>query len=172
MPDMLLHWTKKTDGTVVFRCLRADGTSTWQRQKDHFFVLHDLSHYAIETTLGLTRAFYGLIASGWNVTDFGKPWPRGPIPPEAMPEAGLAECLAGTLDLERANGEVATAASLNGWMGPWFEKGGLAFRSLTEAEWAAVRDRVAELSKAWRDLPPGRDLELQFTAEPRQRSAC
>jgi hypothetical protein len=167
MSELLLRWTKKMDGTVVFRCLRADGTSMWQRQKDEFFVHHDLSHYAIETTLGLRRAFYGLIASGWNVTDFGKPWPRGPIPADAMPEAGLAECLAGTLDLERANGEVATAASLNVWIGPWFERGGLAFQRLSQDEWSAVRDRVNELHCWWKALPPCEDLELVFVTEPR-----
>jgi hypothetical protein len=29
---------------------------------------------------GPAGGFYGLVAEGWNLTDFGKPWPRGPVP--------------------------------------------------------------------------------------------
>ena len=61
-------------------CTRADGTVTRQRQdpaKAQFFVRHDLTHYALETVLGHRRGFYGLVAEGWDFTDFGSPWPRG-----------------------------------------------------------------------------------------------
>ena len=30
------------------------------------------------------RGFYGLVALGWDLSDFGKPWPRGPLPDETL----------------------------------------------------------------------------------------
>ena len=61
MPDLLIRIKKKTDGSAALSCTRADGTTTWQRQDGQlgaFFPLHDLTHYAVETVLGLPRAFY------------------------------------------------------------------------------------------------------------------
>ena len=34
-------------------------------------VLHDLIHYVVETTLGYREAFFGLLAAGWDIQDFG-----------------------------------------------------------------------------------------------------
>ena len=63
MPDLVIRIKKKTDGSAALSCTRADGSVTWQRQDGKlglFFPLHDLTHYAVETTLGFSRAFYGL----------------------------------------------------------------------------------------------------------------
>ena len=51
---------KKPDGSAALSCQRADGSVTWQRQtgpQGAFFPLHDLTHYAVETELGLEQAF-------------------------------------------------------------------------------------------------------------------
>ena len=80
MPDLFIRIKKKSDGSAALSCLRSDGSVTWQRQDGalgRFFPLHDLTHYAVESELGHSRGFYGLVAGGWNLTDFGKPWPRG-----------------------------------------------------------------------------------------------
>ncbi len=44
---------KRTDGSSVLRCTRADGSVTWQKQTRHamHFALHDLTHFAVESTL-------------------------------------------------------------------------------------------------------------------------
>src|SRR5438309_3304320 len=79
MNDLLIRIKKKSDGSAALSCLRADGSVTWQRQtgqQGRFFPLHDLTHYAVETVLGYARGFYGLVAEGWDLTDFGNPWPR------------------------------------------------------------------------------------------------
>ena len=55
---MRVQITKKTDGLGVLRCVRADGSVTWQKQTDRqaaYFALHDLTHFVVETTLGLRR---------------------------------------------------------------------------------------------------------------------
>lgn len=44
-----IRFTKRTDGGARLNCVRADGSTTWQRQDDKhaaFFPLHDLTHYA------------------------------------------------------------------------------------------------------------------------------
>src|SRR5688572_25655537 len=101
MTDLLIQIKKKNDGSAALTCRRADGSVTWQRQdgqQGHFFPLHDLTHYAVETVLGYTRGFFGLVADGWDLADFDKPWPRGRLPTEAL----LAEFVVGFLDIERA----------------------------------------------------------------------
>ena len=165
--DMLIRFTKKRDGTTTLTCVRDDGTVTGQRQKyGGFFVPHDLGHYAIETTLGLRLAFWGLLNyRGWEITDFGTPWPRGPIPPDAAGDAMLAEHLAGMLDGER-NGtlEPQTAEAMNATLAAQFAQlpNAPPLRPVTDDELARIRATVAELAFRWRALPMGEVLELPF----------
>jgi len=84
---LVIQIKKKTDGSAALSCRRGDGSVTWQRQdgqQGRFFPLHDLTHYAVETVLHHPRGFYGLVAEGWDLGDFGKPWPRGPMTVEAL----------------------------------------------------------------------------------------
>src|SRR6185437_11388716 len=70
--EMKIQFTKKADGSAVFKCVRPDGSVTWQKQEGKhaaFFPLHDLTHYAVETELGFRRGFYGLIAEGWEIAE-------------------------------------------------------------------------------------------------------
>ena len=62
---------KQPDGVGMLRCTRRDGSVTWQKQKKHaaHFALHDLTHYAVEMSLGYRRGFFGLMAEGWDVDD-------------------------------------------------------------------------------------------------------
>jgi len=57
-----IQFEKQRDGAVVFRCVRGDGTSTWQKHAGKaaiFFPFHDLTHYAVESTLRFRQGFYG-----------------------------------------------------------------------------------------------------------------
>src|SRR5258708_34396707 len=83
MPELTIKLTKREGGRHVTTCVRADGSVSSQRFTEanaRFFVHHDLTHYAVETALGHARGFYGLVADGWNLADFGAPWPRGRLP--------------------------------------------------------------------------------------------
>src|SRR5690242_15097014 len=109
---LVIRIKKSADGRSSLTCTRADGSTTWQSMKDAqaaFFPRHDLTHYAVETVLGHRNGFYGLVASGWDLSDFGTPWPRGRIPDEAA----LSEMIVGFLDLERSTGELARAEDVN-----------------------------------------------------------
>jgi hypothetical protein len=162
MNHLTIRIKKKADGTAALSCVRADGSTTWQRQEGtsgRFFPLHDLTHYAVESTLGHHRGFFGLVAGGWDLTDFGRPWPKGPLPPDLDP----SELIVGFLDLERATGHRWTAADLNEKL--TIALGANAKRSLvTDAQLAAVRATMAELFDRWQAVAPGDALELQFPA--------
>ena len=148
---------------AALTCTRADGTATWQRQhgaQARFFPRHDLTHYAVETVLGHRRGFYGLVAEGWDLADFGTPWPRGPVPADAEP----AELIVGFLDLERASGERWTAADLNEKIALYYETRGT-FAStppITDDELARIRQLRGELFARWDAVPEGEALELTF----------
>ena len=54
---------------------------------------------------GFDYAFFGLVASGWSIDEFGEPGASKRLPPEAR----WAEILVGILDRERAAGRVCPA---------------------------------------------------------------
>ena len=153
---------KRMDGSVVLKFTRKDGSEDWQKQHGPtaaFFPLHDLTHYSVETELGIARAFYGLVASGWSIEDTTGKGTRGPIPDDAL----FVESVVGTLDTERASGSRWTAEEFNENTARQMAKGGrAALRLLTDDDLSRIRKRRAELFSAWQELAPGRTLELNF----------
>lgn len=162
MPDLVIQLTKGVDGGAVLRCIRADGSTTWQRQEGRsaaFFPLHDLTHYAIETELGFRSGFYGLVADGWDIRDTEGKGARGPLPAEAI----AAEHLAGMFDLERAGSVVWKAAELNDEAARYAREGGRKPpRELTDVELERIRTRLGELYARWAVVPAGLTMELTF----------
>lgn len=170
MPDLTIRLKRHSDGTASLTCLRADGSSTWQRQHGplgRFFPPHDLTHYAVETTLGYRNGFYGLIASGWNIQDFAKPFPRGPIPTEALE----VELIVGFFDAERQSPTKMTEAEFNDHAERYQAARqskrpgalGVAPR-LSEEQIEAVREYRSDLLSRWFQLSPGEAMELRFPA--------
>jgi hypothetical protein len=165
MPDaqcIVIRIKKGTDGRTALSCARADGTTTWQRQEGGqaaFFPKHDLTHYAVETALGKRKGFYGLVASGWDFSDFGTPWPRGKLPPEAS----VVEAIVGFFDLERRSGELGTASDLNDALAEYCAENDLPPQPLmTDDDLARVRAARAELFARWDAVEPGQALEVVF----------
>jgi hypothetical protein len=164
---MRIEIAKHPNGKGVLRCTRADGSIAWQRQSERHalhFVHHDITHYAAESELGLTRAFFGLVAAGWEIDDTTGAGSRGPLPDEAI----FAEHLVGLLDVERA--------TLTSWPADYVVEQlevagvpGLAEHRglITDAALARIRARRAELSTAWHELAEGSTLVLPFPAPSR-----
>jgi hypothetical protein len=152
---MRVQITKKADGSGVLRCVRADGSVTWQKQTDRhaaYFSLHDLTHFAVETTLGLRRGFFGLIAEGWDIEDTTGKGARGPLPPEAAEVEGIV----GLFDAERAGGQIWTVDEFN-------EFGAIkGLRPLSFDDIARVKKKRSELFQQWFAVEPGSTLELQY----------
>ena len=159
---LVIRIKKNADGRSSLSCTRADGTTTWQSMKNAqaaFFPRHDLTHYAVETVLGHRQGFYGLVAAGWDLTDFGSPWPRGRIPDEAA----LSEMIVGFLDLERASGELTRAEDVNNRLRDFCAENDLpAPTPLTDDALARVRQTRGELFARWESVEPGGALELPY----------
>jgi hypothetical protein len=159
---VIIQFTKRKDGRSLLRCVRADGSTTWQRQDDEraaFFPLHDLTHYAVETGLGFNHGFYGLIANGWDIADTTGKGARGPLPDEAIE----VEYIVGSLGAERAGDSACGAEEFNGLAAAFAKTRGLPEpRQLTDADLTKVRSSIDELCAQWRDLASGTTLELAF----------
>jgi hypothetical protein len=163
MPDLIIRIKKKTDGGAALSCTRADGSVTWQRQEGQFgtfFPLHDLTHYCVESVIGFRRGFYGLLAEGWDISDFAKSGARGPIPGEAR----LVETIVGYFDLEQRTGVHGTADEYNERIQTTCADNRYrptAFR-LTDRHIAAVRERREQVFAEWRALEPGETMNVEF----------
>jgi hypothetical protein len=164
MPEaqrIVIRIKKGKDGRTALSCIRADGTTTWQRQEGAqaaFFPRHDLTHYAVETALGHRQGFYGLVSAGWDFSDFGNPWPRGKLPVEAS----ISEMIVGALDLERI-GERGSAKELNQRIAEYARENELPQQSpLTEEDLARIRATRAEMFAKWDAVQPGDALEVPF----------
>jgi hypothetical protein len=159
---IVIRIKKGKDGRTSLSCIRADGTTTWQRQEGaqaEFFPRHDLTHYAVETALGHRQGFYGLVSAGWDFSDFGNPWPRGRLPVEA----NISEVIVGVLDMERVMGESASAEELNQRIAEYALEHALPQpRPVTEEDLARVRERRAEMFAEWEAVRPGDALEIPF----------
>lgn len=147
----------------MLKCIRADGTETWQKQQGghaRFFPLHDLTHFAVETELGIGKGFFGVVASGWDIDATGQRGVAATLPADAL----FVEQVVGTLDTERASGTRWTAEEFNDSLALKARADGRAPpRVLTDEELLRVRKRRAELFSQWHDLAPGGTLELSFS---------
>ena len=53
----------------ILSITRNDGSTTWSKLH-RGLETHDLAHYAVESTLRFSKAFYGIINEGYNISDF------------------------------------------------------------------------------------------------------
>jgi len=138
----------KGASTCVLTVVRPDGTSTWKRGKG-WFAVHDLAHFAVETTFGCRDGFYGLLARGWDIGDFGTPWPKGP-PPD---EVGFVEVVVSALQAAQAGQDVT--------IGEMLAANGVD-RAVDPADLERARKKWMELLMRWNEVQPGQALELVF----------
>ena len=150
---MIIQLKKVKDGPPTLVCLRPDGSRTWSRLHP-FFPVHDLTHCAVESVLGLSQAFFGLVDAGWEIDDFARPGSARDLPPEAL----HAERIVGVLDLERASGREYSVAE--------FKAAAPGETSITSAQLAAVRSLRDDLHQRWIALAPGQTLEIPFPVLP------
>lgn len=168
MPELLIQLTRRADGGASLRCVRADGSATWQRHEGRraaFFPLHDLTHYAVETTLRCRQGFYGLLADGWSIDETGGKGARGPLPPEAL----AVEQLVGLLDAERASVRAGASSSAAAEIGAHLATVGPArgcVSPLTDDRLARIRARWEDLAARWAATAAGATLELHFDRAP------
>jgi hypothetical protein len=163
MADLIVRIKKKSGGEAALTCERADGSVTWQPQNGqlgNFFPLHDLTHFAVESVLGLDAAFYGLISDGWNISDFASPGVKHRLPEQAL----IAELLVGFFDLEQRTGVLGDASDFAWKLATYWEEQQMppATIAITDEQITAIRARCVDLFAAWRAVAPGETLELRF----------
>lgn len=156
---MLIRLKKRDHKKHTLSCVRDDGSVTWCPDDD-YFAHHDLIHYVVETTLGYRQAFYGLLAAGWEVSDFGQLDPATGKKRVIPLEAGHTEMIASALQAELWGGippesffEMLEMACANMNVPP---------SAITPEQLAAMRERIPDLFGQWRALPVGETLELVF----------
>ena len=160
---MLVRFSKR-NGTPVLTCVREDGTTTWSKSAHGaFFGPHDLMHYAVETTLGMRQAFFGLIAAGWDIATFAERGAAARLPAEAL----LAEHVVNVLLQEQAAGSASEAGAFNRTLAAAMAgaPGVARLRGLTEGELSQIRERFGELLGRFRALGADGSLELPFPQE-------
>lgn len=165
MPDLAIRIKRHSDGSASLTLTRADGSVTWQRQKGQLGIVfppHDITHFAVETSLGYDRAFYGLVADGWEIADFAAPWPRGPIPREARE----VELIVGFFDSERRSGQRWTTNEFNAHAVTFVSAGKFVDRLtppvLTDDDIARIRAARDEILARWFATTSGNAIELAF----------
>ncbi len=150
-----IEFKKISAERASLRCRRPDGSATWSRVQA-FFPLHDLTHFAVESELGLRQGFFGLIASGWDLSDFTQPGVAARLPAEGI----VVENIVGTV--ERL-GEELTAADFAGALADSLAGQNLPpYRTLGDEELKRIREKRAALIAQWRALPVGETLRLEF----------
>ena len=155
---MLIRITKGRDGPNVLTCIREDGTSTWAKVQN-YFPLHDMTHFVVETTLGISNAFYSLVRDGWDITEFAVKGNAAKIPPQA----NLVEALVSRLQQELMPGTEFTTDSYNEEVVAVLEGiGNPERRHVTDQELVEMRTRLRELMSRWRALESGGSIELSF----------
>jgi hypothetical protein len=106
---MEITFTKNSGKSHNISCKRTNGTVTWMPNSS-FFIIHDLCHYAMETKLGLRKAFYGMLAAGTDIRDFGLPKEQRTF--QLTEEAIFAEQMVNLLTIEYTQGQIENFVSM------------------------------------------------------------
>lgn len=160
---MIIRLKKVRDG-VVLSCIGHRGGPAVQRTgHGGFFALHDLMHFAVETTLELRQAFFGLVADGWSFETFSDKHDPGyqDLPEEAIQVENLVGLLTQRLsDQAWRDPELVEviADELNREM---MSIMAVPLR-VEPADVAAIYGRFWELAARWKALSVGEHLELDF----------
>lgn len=153
---------KRPDATAMLTLVRADGSSTSGAigPPNGYGPVHDLAHYVVEHTLGLTKGFLGLVASGWDIGDFEVKGTAKRLPAEAV----LAEVAAGEISRQAMMWQWSSAEDYV-WAvetavhtsQPDFE-----IPPITDDTFESMRAELLGLRQRWNQLAPGETLELSF----------
>jgi hypothetical protein len=126
---------------------------------DDFMILHDLSHYAIEKTLGYTTAFFGLIKSGVKIKDFNDKATRDKM--HLTNDAWYAEGLANLILIEYTQGQFE---NFNEVFKSTLSKTNpnTPFLAINELDIKKTRILFTDLVKKWKLLTEKETMELEF----------
>ncbi|MGN6512522.1 MAG: hypothetical protein ACTHKZ_02985 [Lysobacteraceae bacterium] len=147
------------------RCERADGSATEVALPRQGALPHDLLHAIVESALGFSDGFIGLVARGADIA-FAAEQFRDYIDParhaqvaqaESVVESLQAQLWSGAFDGEAFAYGVETACAMRGVAAPDF--------SVCDPR-ARLFEPAAVLGAAWQALPPRAQWSLEFPLAP------
>ena len=155
---MKVELQKNSGSKNIIRFFTKDDKIEWA-YGDDFMILHDLSHYTIEKTLGYTTAFFGLIQSGVKIKDFNDKELRGKM--NLTNEAWYAEGLANLILIEYTQGAFE---NFNEVFKSTLNKTNPTIPSLTISDKNLVETRILydDLVKKWKTLEVKQTMVLEF----------
>ncbi len=74
---MVIQLKKGVSKPSILTCIRDDQSTTWAKLH-RGTASHDLAHYAVESIMGYTDAFYGILNQGYAIHDFELPKDKRP----------------------------------------------------------------------------------------------
>ncbi len=158
----ILQIIKKKEKPSVIRYTRSDGSVTW-RKLHRGTEDHDLAHYAVESVLGLKRAFLGLLENGIDIGDYELPQSDKPgiLSSRNLPyEAQVTEYIVNLLQTDRWNSHVGQ--DFLRVLARTLEDRGIEFPDfLNEVNLEKIRELHTELSARWLQLPYEGTLHLE-----------
>ena len=154
---MEIKFTKNTAREHVLSCKRKDGSVTWSHVSN-FFILHDLCHYTIETTLSLKKAFFGMLADGADITQFELPKEERVV--ELTQEALFAEHLVNLIVIDHTQGRMNNLLDI---FRETYNDGSIRLLdTLDEQKLQDIRENYSALIQKWRVVPETETLKLIF----------
>jgi hypothetical protein len=170
VPKLTFELKKRADAKAQLILIREDGSHTIGTigPAEGYGPVHDLTHFAIESTLGLDEGFLGLCASGWEISDFEVRGTPARLPREAI----FAEVAAGELSRQLVMRQVTSLEDFLWAVDLTLERQpkGLARPPVTEEQFAAIHALIANEWRRWRELAPNETLQLTYAS--RRRSDC
>lgn len=157
-PRLQIKLTKRRNKTPLLICTRPDGTQTMA--ETIVGAEHDLTHFAVETTLGFQHAFFGLLADGMNIEDFNVAAASTKI--DIPPEAGATEFIVGLLESELTSGTPFPDFNAELHRAMANTRKPTPAPTISDADLATMRRRVIDLKMRWRSLRVGETIELDW----------
>jgi hypothetical protein len=168
---VLIRLKKIQDGVILACHRKADDAEIQRTGHGGFFGPHDLLHYAVETTLGYTEGFFGLVSSGWSFKNFTRhddPNYRSPPSQAIVAENIVAAFFMHLPDASPGDPEVLNILTeeINGDLAACLSAGKPPI--LTADQVAAIYLGFEELRRQWAAVPMDGHLELLFEDCPRE----
>jgi hypothetical protein len=156
---MVVQFTKHSDKAPTLTCIRNDGSTTWFRagHNGEFFVAHDLLHFAVESILGYSTAFYGMVAAGRDLNDFGS---QNGVPDERKysAEALKAEHIVGLIQVLFPPGVAVDHAVFSNAN----ETFAINLHDINEAQLTRIHTKWCQLIDRWHSTTHEVPLRLEF----------
>ena len=162
---MLIQFIKgKGEKPSILKCVRDDGSETWTKIQPAI-EFHDLAHYVVETELGFSNAFYGLVAEGYNIEDFElarEQRPEALLPANLPTEALQTEHIVNLLHVgqDKTDTEMDLLTTLEKILS---ENRLPPPDNLDSRSLQSIRLRLNGLLLSWQQLEPGNSLQLSFS---------